>query len=63
MAELANENESLSANMTCLKLENKTLHDRVALSNGKPSTSYEHLESHVEDLKNENKCLKTRATS
>ena len=30
MVELKNENESLCANITCLELENKTLHDRVA---------------------------------
>ena len=34
------------------------MHDRVALSNEKPSTSHEHLESHIDDLKNENEMLK-----
>ena len=33
MIELKNENESLSAKITCLELENKVLHDRVVLSN------------------------------
>ena len=41
MVELTNENESLSAKITCLELENKTLHDIVALSNEKLSTSHE----------------------
>ena len=58
MIELKNENESLSAKITCLKLENKILHDKVALSNEKPSTLHEHLESHINDLKNENEILK-----
>ena len=42
--ELTNENESLSTKISCLELEKKTLHDRVALSNEKPSTSHEHIE-------------------
>ena len=33
MVELTNENEFLSTKIICLELENKTLHDRVALSN------------------------------
>ncbi|KAH9801518.1 hypothetical protein KPL71_001066 [Citrus sinensis] len=57
MVKLTNENESLSTKITCLELENKTLHDRVALSNEKPSTSYEHLESYVDDLKNQKDAL------
>ena len=57
MVELTNENETLSAKIICLELENKTLHDRVALSNEKFSTSHKHLESHVNDLKNEKRCL------
>ena len=57
MVELKNENESLCAKITCLELENKTLHDRVALSNEKSSTSHEHLESYVDDLKNEKDTL------
>lgn len=57
MVELTNENESLSAKITRLELENKILHDRVALSNKKSSTSHEHLESHVDDLKNEKDTL------
>ena len=54
---LTNENESLSAKITCLELENKTLHDSFALSNEKSSTSHEHLESYVDDLKNEKDSL------
>ena len=57
MVELKNENESLCTKIICLELENKTLHDRVALSNEKPSTSHKHLESHVNDLKNEKDAL------
>ena len=57
MVELTNENESLSTKITCLELENKILHDRVALSNKKSSTSHEHLESHVDNLKNEKDVL------
>ena len=57
MVELTNENEFLSTKITCLELENKTLHDRVALSNEKSSTSHKHLESHVNDLKNEKDAL------
>ena len=60
MIKLTNENESLSAKITCLGLENKTLHDRVALSNEKPITLHKHLESHINDLKNENKMLKKK---
>ena len=58
MVELTNENESLNVKITYLELENKTLHDRVALSNEKANTSHEHIESHVEDLKKENEMLK-----
>ncbi|KAH9769176.1 hypothetical protein KPL71_011898 [Citrus sinensis] len=61
MVELKNENESLCAKITCLELENKTLHDRVALSNEKPSTSHEHLEYHIDDLKKENEMLKKKS--
>ena len=61
MVELKNENKSLSAKVTCLELENKTLHERVALSNEKPNTSHEHLESHINDLKNENEMLKKKS--
>ena len=60
MAELTNENESLSAKISCLELENKTLHNRVALSNEKPRTLHEHIESHVDDLKKENEMLKKK---
>ena len=58
--EITNENESLSAKISYLELENKTLHDRFALSNEKASTSHEHIESHVDDLKKENEMLKKR---
>ena len=60
MVESTNENESLNVKITCLELENKALHDRVALSNEKPSTSHEHIESHVDDLKKENEMLKKK---
>ena len=53
-------NESLNENFKGLELENKTLHNRVALSNEKPNTSHEHLEPHVDDLKNENEMLKKK---
>ncbi|KAH9671168.1 hypothetical protein KPL70_017253 [Citrus sinensis] len=53
-------NESLNEKIKGLELENKTLHNRVALSNEKPSTSHEHLESHVDDLKKENEMLKKK---
>ena len=56
MLEFTNENdaiqkcdESLNKNIKWLKLKNKTLHNIVALSNEKPSTSHEHLEPHVDD--------------
>ncbi|KAH9754766.1 hypothetical protein KPL71_015546 [Citrus sinensis] len=51
-------NESLNEKIKGLELENKTLYNRVALSNEKPNTSHEHLESHVDDLKKENEMLK-----
>ena len=38
VVELTNENESLSIMIACLELENKTLHNRVVLSNEKPKT-------------------------
>lgn len=60
MVKLTNENESLSEKITCLELENKTLHDRIALSNEKPSTSHEHLKTHVDDLNKENEMLKRK---
>ena len=60
MVELTNENESLSAKFSCLELENKTLHDRVILSNEKPNTSHEHIESHADDLKKKNEMLKKK---
>ena len=43
-----------------LEVENKTLHDEIALLNEKPSISHEHLESHIDDLKNENQMLKKK---
>lgn len=33
------------------------MHDRVAVSNEKPSTSHKHLKSYVDDLKNEKDAL------
>ena len=42
------------------ELENKTLHDRVALFENS-STSHEHLESHMNDLKNENEMLRKKS--
>ena len=57
MVELTNENKSLSATSICLELENKTLHDKVALSNEKSSTSHKYLQSHVDNLKNEKDAL------
>ena len=57
---LTNENESLSAKISCLELENKTLDHRVALSNEKFNTLHEHIESHVDDLKMENEILKKK---
>ncbi|KAH9698219.1 hypothetical protein KPL71_023937 [Citrus sinensis] len=53
-------NESLNEKIKGLELENKTLHNRAALSNEKPSTSHEHLEPHVDDLKKENEMLKKK---
>ena len=60
MIKLKDENESFSAKITCPELENKTLHDRVALFENS-STSHEHLESHVNDLKNENEMLRKKS--
>ncbi|KAH9783348.1 Integrase catalytic domain-containing protein [Citrus sinensis] len=60
MMELKNENESFSAKITCLELENKTLHDSIALFENS-STSHEHLESHMNDLKNENEMLRKKS--
>ncbi|KAH9743189.1 Integrase catalytic domain-containing protein [Citrus sinensis] len=64
MLELTNEKDtmqkcidSLNEKIKELELENKTLHDEVALSNEKFSTSHKHLESYVDDLKNENDAL------
>ena len=61
MAKLKNKNESLNAKITCLEVENKIFHDRIALSNEKPRTSHEHLKSHIDYLKNENKTLKKKS--
>ena len=57
MVKLTNGNESLSAKIKCLEVDNKTLYNKVALSNEKPNTSNEHLESHVDGLKNEKYAL------
>ena len=57
MIELKNENDSFSVKITCLELENKTLHESIA-SFENSSTSHEHLESQMNDLKNENEMLK-----
>ncbi|KAH9685791.1 hypothetical protein KPL70_014095 [Citrus sinensis] len=61
MAKLKNENESLNARIVCLEVGNKTLHDEIALSNEKPSILHEHLESHIDELKNENEMLKKKS--
>ena len=53
-------NELFSAKITCLELENKTLLDRVALFENS-STSHEHLESYVNNLKNENEMLRKKS--
>ncbi|KAH9744056.1 hypothetical protein KPL70_003526 [Citrus sinensis] len=53
-------NDSLNEKIKGLELENKTLHNRVGLPNKKPSTSHEHLELHVDDLKKENEMLKKK---
>ena len=53
-------NDSLNEKIKGLELEYKTLHNRVALSNEKPSTSHEHLKPHVDDLKKENEMLKKK---
>ena len=63
MIKLKNENEYLNAKITCLKIENKTLHDRMTLSNEKSSTSREHLKSHIDDFKIIMKRLRKRAMS
>ncbi|KAH9800792.1 hypothetical protein KPL71_000795 [Citrus sinensis] len=60
MIELKNENDSFSAKITCLELENKTLHDSITLLENS-STSHEHLESHMNDLKNENEMLRKKS--
>ena len=52
---------SREQNIACLEVENKTLHDELALSNKKPSISHEHLESHIDDLKNENEMFKKKS--
>ncbi|KAH9697748.1 hypothetical protein KPL71_023737 [Citrus sinensis] len=61
IAKLKNENESLNARIVCLEVGNKTLHDEIALSNEKPSILREHLESHIDELKNENEMLKKKS--
>ena len=61
IAKLKNENGSLNVRITCIEVKNKTLHDEIALSNEKHSISYEHLESHIDDLKNENETLRKKS--
>ncbi|KAH9678882.1 hypothetical protein KPL71_025892 [Citrus sinensis] len=61
MAKLKNENESLNARIVCLEVGNTTLHDEIALSNEKPSILHKHLESHIDELKNENEMLKKKS--
>ena len=58
--QLKNENESLNARIVCLEVGNKTLLNEIALSKEKPSILHEHLESHIDELKNENELLKKR---
>ena len=53
-------NDSLNEKIKELELENKTLHNRVTLSNEKLSTSHEHLKPHVDDLKKKNEILKKK---
>ena len=36
------------------------MHYEIALSNEKPSILHEHLKSHIDELKNENKLLKKK---
>ncbi|KAH9685489.1 Integrase catalytic domain-containing protein [Citrus sinensis] len=60
MIELKSENDSFSAKITCLELENKTLLDNIALFENS-STSHEHLESHMNELKNENEMLRKKS--
>ena len=60
MLELKNENDSFSTKITCLELENKTLHDSIA-SFENSSTSLQHLESHMNDLKNDNEMLRKKS--
>ena len=61
MTKLKNENESLNARIICLEIGNKTLHDEIALANEKPRILHEHLESHIDELKNENEMLKKKS--
>ena len=62
MVGLINENESLSAKITCLELENKILHDRIEFLIGKKSTSHEYeKKSNIDDLIKENKELKKKS--
>ncbi|KAH9671090.1 hypothetical protein KPL70_017213 [Citrus sinensis] len=61
MTKLKNEYESLNARIACLEVKNKTLHDEITFSNDKPNISHEHLESHIDDLKNENQMLKKKS--
>ncbi|KAH9779205.1 hypothetical protein KPL71_007643 [Citrus sinensis] len=54
-------NDSMNEKIKGLELEYKTLHNRVALSNEKPSTSHEHLKPDVDDLKKKNEMLKKKS--
>ena len=58
MVKLTNENESLTAKIACLELDNKILHNRIESSKGKQSILYEHEKSHVDKLIKENEMLK-----
>ena len=44
-----------------LELDNEILHDRIASSKGKQSTSYEHEKSNVDNLIKENEKLKKKS--
>ena len=66
MQELINEkdalqkyNDSLNEKIKGLELDKQMLHDKIA--KGKQSISYDHEESHVDDLKNENEILKKKS--
>ena len=60
MIELKNENESFSAKIACLELENKTLHDNIVLFENS-STPHEHLSHTWMTWKMKMKCLERTA--